>query len=240
MFGFGCKSKSASVPATPLVRETTASGPRFGIAEFFLSKSTVRLFWKTSNGNRIGTFDKLNDLVSASGDHLIFAANAGIFDSTFSPCGLHVENGQELVPSNLKTGTGNFYLKPSGIFLIDNRGPAIIESSQYLSLPAKPILATQSGPLFLVKGQINAQFAIDSDNRRIRSGIGVISSDRIVFVISRDPVTFYEFASFFQKTLHCPDALYLDGEVSKFYPDPVKPSDRSDNFAGIFAVAKRE
>ena len=42
---------------------------------------------------RIGTFDSLNSLVSGSGRHLLFATNAGIFDPTFTPCGLLVQDG---------------------------------------------------------------------------------------------------------------------------------------------------
>jgi uncharacterized protein YigE (DUF2233 family) len=64
----------------------------------------------------------------------------------------------------------------------------------------------------------------------------VISPNHIVFVISREPVTFYELASFFQTTLGCTDALYLDGEISKFYPDPNGTSDAREDFAGMFAV----
>jgi len=148
-----------------------------------------------------------------------------------------VENGLELVPLYLKSGSGNFYLKPNGVFLIGDHGAAIIESSQYLARISKPILAMQSGPLLLIDGKINPQFAVDSANRRIRSGIGVISPDQIAFAISRDPVTFYEFTAFFQTALNCTNALYLDGEISKFYRDPTGPS---DNFAGMFAVTERE
>ncbi len=92
-----------------------------------------------------------------------------------------VQDSQELVPLNLNSGTGNFYLKPNGVFLIDSRGAAIIESSTYRTLPATPRLATQSGPLLLNNGQVNPQFSTNSNSRRIRSGIGVISPDHVVF-----------------------------------------------------------
>jgi uncharacterized protein YigE (DUF2233 family) len=228
LFG-GCDSKrvNKTLPATestaaPTIREITHAGHHFGVVDVSLGKSTLRLFWKKSDGTRIGTFAGLNDLVATSGDRVVFATNAGIFDPAFSPCGLYVEDGRELVPLNLKTGDGNFYLKPNGVFLIDSRGAAVVESSEYLS-----------------HGQINSHFSSDSVNRRIRSGIGVISADHIAFAISRDRVTFYEFAQFFQSALRCDDALYLDGEISKFYPDPAHPSDRPDNFAGMFAVTVR-
>jgi uncharacterized protein YigE (DUF2233 family) len=234
----GCTPKSSNTASAPLIREVTASSHHFGVADVFLSKSTLRLFWKKPDGTRIGTFEKLNAFVSDSGDRLLFAANAGIFDTTFSPCGLYVQDGQELAPLNLNTGKGNFYMKPNGVFLIDSSGAAIIESSAYPSLVSKPRLATQSGPLLLSNGQVSPEFSPDSNNRRLRSGIGVISADHIAFAISRDPVTFYEFAQFFKTALNCRDALYLDGEISKFYPDPINTSQRQDDFAGIFAVTE--
>jgi uncharacterized protein YigE (DUF2233 family) len=236
----GCTPKSSSTAASSVIREVTASGHRFGVADVFLGKSTLRLLWKKADGTRIGTFEKLKQTVSTSGERLIFATNAGIFDGTFTPCGLYVQDGGELVPLNLNTGTGNFYMKPNGVFLLGSRGAEIIESSAYQSLPAKPMLATQSGPLLVSHGQINPRFAADSSSRRIRSGIGVISPSHIVFVISRDRVTFYEFALFFETNLQCGDALYLDGEISRFYPDPAGTSDRPEDFAGMFAVTEHE
>jgi uncharacterized protein YigE (DUF2233 family) len=240
LVGNGCKRKSSVAPTAAVIREVSAAGHRYGVAEFLLNQSTLKLFWKAPDGARIGNFQKLNAVISASGERLIFATNAGIFDSSFSPCGLHVENGDEIVPLNLRTGEGNFYLKPNGVFLIDSRGAAIIESSQYPLLQDHPILATQSGPLLLIDGRVNPRFTTDSKNRRIRSRVGVISQDHIVFVLSREPVTFYEFASFFQKALNCVDALYLDGEISRFYPDTVGISDRRADFAGMFAVMERQ
>lgn len=214
------------------------SGQHFGVAEVFLGKSTLRLFWNGPNGTRIGTFDRLNALVSRSGERLVFATNAGIFDSTFSPCGLHVQDGQELTPLNLNSGLGNFYMKPNGVFLIDSHGAAIIESSAFQSVASKPRLATQSGPLLLSNGRVSPEFSTESNNRRIRSGVGVISADHVAFAISRDPVTFYEFAMFFKIALNCRDALYLDGEISRFYPDPINTSERQDDFVGMFAVTE--
>jgi len=206
-----------------------------------LDNYAIRLFWKRPDGSRIGTFAALNELTAESGESPVFATNAGIFDTTFSPCGLFVEDGHELVPLNLKDGIGNFFLKPNGVFLIDQTGAAaIVESSEYPSLATKPRLAIQSGPLLLRRSQINSQFSIDSTNRRIRSGVGVVSTNNIIFVLSRDRVTFHEFAVFFRDQLKCQDALYLDGEISKFYPDADHPSDRSDDFAGMFAVTVRK
>jgi uncharacterized protein YigE (DUF2233 family) len=92
--------------------------------------------------------------------------------------------------------------------------------------------------MLVIDGEIHPQFAADSVNRRIRSGVGVRSSNRVVFAISRRPVTFHEFASLFRTQLNCPNALYLDGEISRFYT-PGSADAQNGDFAGILAVAER-
>ena len=44
-----------------------------------------------------------------------------------------------------------------------------------------------------------------------------IAEGQVVFAISNEPVTFYEFASLFRDALHCDNALFLDGSVSALY-----------------------
>ena len=236
----GCRRSSTGSGAPPRIREVTAAGHRYTVADVLLKESNLQLYWKKPDGSRIGTLHNLDAVVSASGNRLLFATNAGIFDPSFLPLGLFVEDRKTLAPLNLNSGTGNFYLQPNGIFLIDADGAAIIESSAYSNRTTLPRLATQSGPLLVINGQINSQFASDSSNRKIRSGVGVVSADQIVFVLSRDPVTFLEFASLFRDELHCPNALYLDGEISRFYPDPAGTPDQQQNFAGMFAVTAKQ
>jgi uncharacterized protein YigE (DUF2233 family) len=55
----------------------------------------------------------------------------------------------------------------------------------------------------------------------------------LVFVISRGPVNLYDFATFFNKILDCPNALYLDGVVSKVYC-PILGRDRHQDIGGNF------
>jgi uncharacterized protein len=222
------------------IREFTAAGHRYAIVDLSLKQSNIELYWKKSDGSRIGTLGNLNAIVSDSGKRLLFATNAGIFDSNLTPMGLFVEDRRTLAPLNLNGGSGNFFLQPNGIFLIDADGAAIIESSSYSKRITLPRLATQSGPLLLIDGQINPQLSADSTSRKIRSGVGVISPDHIIFALSRDPVTFHEFASLFRDEQHCQSALYLDGEISRFYPDPAGRQDQQENFAGMFAVTERK
>jgi uncharacterized protein YigE (DUF2233 family) len=206
---------------------------RYTVCEVDLTRARLELFWKRPDGTRYGSFAKL------MAEHpLAFATNAGIFDPTFTPCGLLVADGREGVPLNLQNGAGNFFLKPDGVFVIDGRGASVIESSRYTGTVATTRLATQSGPMLVIDGAIHPQFNRDSANRRVRSGVGVRSPDRVVFAISREPVTFFEFATLFRDRLDCPNALYLDGEISRFYI-PGNADQQDGEFGGILAVTAK-
>jgi len=123
---------------------------------------------------------------------------------------------------------------------VENDLPKICESSQFDPDAMKNVfLAVQSGPLLLRDGQIHPAFDPKSENRKLRSGVGVFANGpSLVFVLSEDRVTFYEFATFFRDHLHCRDALYLDGEISKFYGPQFGWSDGSGEFAGLLAVTE--
>ena len=87
-------------------------------------------------------------------------------------------------------------------------------------------------------GAIHPAFQRDSSNRRVRSGVGVDAAGKVVFVLSETPTTFHAFAALFRDRLGCPDALYLDGEISCFY-FPGVDADGSREFAGIFVVTRK-
>ena len=210
------------------------NGRSYTVVRIDLHQASLQLHWKDPAANPFLTFDHLAEHLAP--DRLIFATNAGIFAPGYVPLGLHVENGRELVPLNLASGTGNFYLRPNGVFFIDQNGAHIVESSQYPGTTPQTRLATQSGPLLVLNNQLNPNFRKDSNNLQVRSAVGVLSSDKIVFVLSREPLTFYQIATFFRDKLTCPAALYLDGAISRFYPGEKPAGGVESNFAGIFAI----
>jgi uncharacterized protein YigE (DUF2233 family) len=215
------------------IQDLSFGDRRYAVCEVDLTRARLQLFWKRPDGTRYGSFGRL------LADHpFSFATNAGIFDPTFTPCGLHVVDGHEDVPLNLGDGAGNFFLKPNGVFVIDERGARALESTRYDGTRATTRLATQSGPMLVIDGAIHPRFDRNSANRRIRSGVGVRSPGRVVFAISREPVTFFEFATLFRDRLDCRDALYLDGEISRFYI-PGRPGQQDGEFAGMLAVTAR-
>jgi uncharacterized protein YigE (DUF2233 family) len=58
--------------------------------------------------------------------------------------------------------------------------------------------------------------------------------------MSEVPVTFYEFAQLFRDTLHCREALYLDGNVSSLYSPDLKRDDKKSQLGPIIGIVRTE
>jgi uncharacterized protein YigE (DUF2233 family) len=164
--------------------------------------------------------------------------NAGMYHGDFSSVGLHVENGRQFTPINLATGAGNFFLKPNGVFLLTSKGASVMESSEAAKVKEPLMLATQSGPLLLRRGQMHPVFDPKSKNKLIRNGVGVTARGLVIFAISEAPVSFHEFATFFRDQMHCPDALFLDGTVSSLYAPALKRNDFRMDLGPMIGVVK--
>jgi uncharacterized protein YigE (DUF2233 family) len=156
--------------------------------------------------------------------------NAGMFNEDGSAVGLQIVDGKIINPINLNKGsnfTGNFYMQPNGIFYVDKKDNVGVLATDEFNKTYSPDkfkninYATQSGPMLVIKGKINAKFGLNSTNRYIRNGIGVAGkpgSQVVVSIISSTPCTFYDLASLY-KWLGCESALYLDGAVSVMFTD---------------------
>jgi uncharacterized protein YigE (DUF2233 family) len=57
-----------------------------------------------------------------------------------------------------------------------------------------------------------------------------------VFAISDEPINFYDFALLFREQLKCPDALYLDGNVSSLYAPSLGRDDERVPLGPIIGV----
>jgi uncharacterized protein YigE (DUF2233 family) len=227
------KGAAATSPVVSLVFH----GLRYATCTIDPASQELRLYWDAAPSGVLGDFTALQKQVAAEGGHLLFAANAGMFDPASKPVGLLVLNGVEKSPLNLADGAGNFYMKPNGIFaLTAKRHALVIESSEYPALVAPPLWATQSGPLLVHGGDINPDFLPDSKNRKIRSGVGVTEKGEVILALSRQPVTFYEFAELFSERLRCPNALYLDGEISDFWKPGDVETDGQHHFGPMFGL----
>jgi uncharacterized protein YigE (DUF2233 family) len=189
------------------------------------AKAQMRLFWKDSEGNVFGGFQRLAQDVAGAGAKLVFAMNAGMFNPDFSPVGLYVENGIEVRPVNRRAGDGNFALRPNGVFWIDKGKAGVTETQRFVASNFRPAFATQSGPMLVIGGRIHPKIHADGTSMKIRNGVGVCDDGQVRFAITDDAVTFYQFATLFRDALHCPDALFLDGTISALYAPQLSRDD---------------
>ena len=198
----------------------------------------VRLYWKDDHGAPFGSFDALAADLEKKGKTLRFATNAGIFSEDFTPGGLHIEDGNELKSLNLREGGGNFHMKPNGVFALGAEGATVVESQAFQESGAVAQIATQSGPMLVIDGELHPAFREGSENKFIRNGVGVDADGNIWFAISNDRVNFYDFATVFKERLGSPEALYLDGSISGFYLPEFDRNDFGTGFCGILAVVE--
>ena len=164
--------------------------------------------------------------------------NGGMFHSNGQSVGLHIEEGVELVPLNTKKGKGNFYLLPNGVFGLSGDNIPFIEPTEKFNIKSAQ-LATQSGPLLVQEGKIHPAFNPDSKSVYIRNAVGVTLEQRIVLVISLEPVCFYDLATLMKNVLKCSNALYLDGAISVVH-SPEHPSlEHNSPLGPILVVGER-
>jgi uncharacterized protein YigE (DUF2233 family) len=190
---------------------------RFTVCRVDLRTDRLQLFLKDESGKPYNSFQRLAESLARGNQRLVFAMNAGMYREDFSPVGLFISDGRQVHRLNRASGYGNFYMKPNGVFALFADGARIIETSDYYALQEMPLFATQSGPLLLWEGRVSPTLNPQGISRLIRNGVGVVSASQVVFVISEDPVSFYDFAVMFRDLLRCTDALYLDGNVSSLY-----------------------
>ena len=208
---FGVASARAKV-----CRDLDEAGAAYTICTVEAGAGDLRLYLRDRSGKPYATFAQLADALAQTSETLVFAMNAGMFEENLSPVGLYVEGGEVKRAANTRDGPGNFHMKPNGIFYFGPRGAGVMETQAYLAAHLHPAFATQSGPMLVVHGAIHPKLQPDGTSQKIRNGVGV-RGQTIVFAISRDPVSFYRFASLFRDTLGCPDALFLDGTISSLY-----------------------
>ena len=178
----------------------------------------LRLWLTAPDGRPVGSFERLRDLAAAEGREVVFAMNAGMYHANRSPVGLYIEDGETLSEAVTGGGGGNFGLLPNGIFCILPGSFAVLETKAFLAAPPACTHATQSGPMLVIGGDLHPRFLVDSDSTYIRNGVGVSADGQTArFALSQGPVTFHAFGRFFRDALETPDALYLDGSISRIY-----------------------
>lgn len=200
-------------------------------------KQDLKLYWKDDKQQNFKSIQSLKTWLEKNNEKLIFAMNAGMYKEDNSPLGLFIENKKVISPLNTKSGNGNFYLKPNGVFYITTDDTPVICNTKDFINNGKIKYATQSGPMLVIDGKIHPEFKEGSKNVNIRNGVGILPDNRAVFAMSKSEINFYDFADYF-KNLGCKNALYLDGFVSRTYLPEQNWIQTDGNFGVIIGVTK--
>jgi uncharacterized protein YigE (DUF2233 family) len=204
----------------------------------------ISMYWKNDKGIILGSLQNLKSYVEKNGDSLLYACNGGMYMQNQAPLGYYIEDTMVLQKINTKTGTGNFYLKPKGVFYLDTDNLPVIQSIETKEdrdlLQTKKIsFLTQSGPMLIHNNKINSLFTANSTNINVRNGAGILPNGNAYFAMSTYPVNFYDFAKHF-KDKGCKEALYFDGFVSRSFCPQQNYMQLDGAFGVMIAVVKKK
>jgi uncharacterized protein YigE (DUF2233 family) len=146
--------RAESTPCQPVAFEHS----EYTVCEVDLRRQSVKLFWKRPDGQ---PYEYLSSLPRALGNrsrHLLFATNGGMYHPDNSPVGLYIEEGRELVRANTNAGPGNFHMRPNGVFYLTGEVARILETRSFIKQKPQVDFATQSGPMLVIDGEVNAWF----------------------------------------------------------------------------------
>jgi uncharacterized protein YigE (DUF2233 family) len=234
-----CLVLTAGLALAEPCRTVRFESSNYTVCSFDLNTTDLRIFWRKADGTPFGGFSALAEDLRARGLALKFATNGGMYDEELSPVGLYIEDGRELRPANTADASGNFHMKPNGVFYVDRTEAGVMETGRFLKAHPSAQFATQSGPMLVIDGKLHPRFIAGSDSRKRRNGVGVSRPHEVHFVLSDGPVSFDEFARLFRDELGCKNALFLDGTISGLYAPELHRNDSWYRFGPIIGVVEK-
>lgn len=211
-------------------RDVTWKGADYTVCEAAPQTDTIRLFLYNDDGAPFGHFLYLPR-------NVIWAMNAGMYHEDRAPVGHYIENGKQMMRVIPNAGPGNFGMLPNGVLCIRPDRVDVIETLRYQDQTPDCTYATQSGPMLVIDGDLHPRFIEGSDSLRVRNGVGTSAEGaRVVFAISKQRVNFHDFATLFRDHLGVPQALYLDGGVSRLYDKATGHWDGGPRMGPIVAI----
>lgn len=220
--------------AAAACQSRTIEETRYAICTFS-ARDDIAVFLRDANGETLGSFARVDSMLATTKRKLAFAMNAGMYHEDRSPVGLYIEGGKQLKKLSTARGGGNFGMSPNGVFYVDRKGAGVSETTAFSRRKQQARYATQSGPMLVINGKLHPRFKPGSEHKNRRNGVGV-AGDRVHFVISDTPVTFHAFARVFRDVLKTPNALYLDGSISRLYAPDIGRNDFGFQMGPIVGV----
>lgn len=165
--------------------------------------------------------------------------NGGMYKEDRSPLGLYIDSGKTITGLNKASASGNFYLKPNGVFYITRQHTAVVCATEKFRPGPHIRYATQSGPMLVIDGKIHPAFTQGSANINIRNGVGIMDNGQVLFIMSKKPINLYDLALQFLKA-GCKNALYLDGFISQTYLPAQNWLQPGGNFGVIIAETSKQ
>ena len=201
------------------LRCVSFSGHLYAIADIDLRLQKI-VFTVSDNGKK-KTFPQMVSNLSGVGINPLLVTNAGIYGVDNRPLGLLISPKGKLHDANPRMDKGEHgnFSWDSAVFQISDDGIAAIVPADTWQDSRNIAAATQSGPQLASAGKINQSFQAQSKWSYRRTAIGIDQANRklVHLVVSREPVTLFELATFMVNELHCSEALHLDGDLSAFY-----------------------
>lgn len=222
-----------AVPATAATCEAVKfGGNRFTVCTIDMAASNVRLFLRNEDGVPYAQFAALPDDVQ-------IAMNAGMYHDDRRPVGHYIEDGETEMRVVTNAGPGNFGLLPNGVLCLTDQTAQVIETLRYVREAPTCTHATQSGPMLVIDGELHPRFLIDSTSRKRRNGVGTSADGQTLYwAITDNAVTFHEFGRLFRDHLGVPQALFLDGSISRLYDPANGRNDGGAAMGPIIAVVE--
>jgi len=233
----------SGLPGSLSLKCVSSAGHFYATAEIDLRSE--RIIFTTSDGGKRETFPEVFSNLSRRGMTPLLLTNAGIYGTDNRPLGLLISPKGKLHDANTRTGTGSRagnFAWDSAVFQISDEDVAAIVPARDWHGSPHIVAGTQSGPQLASAGRINRSLPVQSEWSYRRTAIGVDQRNRRIvhLVVSRDPVTLYDLATFMVGNLHCSEALHLDGDLSAFYlpsaPEKFLFSDPGERIVTVLSV----
>lgn len=205
-------------------------GHRFTVCSIDMTQSKVRLFLRDETGAPYGHFAALPQGVQ-------IAMNGGMYHADRRPVGHYVENGVEEMRVVPNAGPGNFGMLPNGVLCLREGQAQVIETLRFIDQAPDCTHASQSGPMLVIDGVLHPRFIPGSTSRKRRNGVGTSADGLTMYwAMSNGVVNFDTFARLFRDALAVPNALFIDGTVSRLYAPELGRNDGGPAMGPILAV----